>query len=125
MAVIAPAYLARPDQTDFIGVSRIQWTPLTQTTSDTGTPVTLPNGADRSIQVSGTFGAGGTVIVEGMLEEAGVYATLHDPFGNALSITAAGVYAIAEATVYIRPRVSAGDGTTALKVTLMTKGMPR
>jgi hypothetical protein len=47
------------------------------------------------------------------------YAALTDPQGNALDITTAKVEQIMELTRYIRPRVTAGDGTTSLTVTVM------
>lgn len=68
---------------------------------------------DRTMAVSGTFGAGGTVVLEGSIDRINWY-TLRDPQGNNLSFTAAGMRAVLENVPYIRPRVTAGDGTTAL-----------
>lgn len=77
----------------------------------------MPGSSVRSVQFTGTFGTGGTILLEGSNDGTN-YVTLTDPQGNAISKTAAGIEAIEETTVYIRPRVSAGDGTTSLVATL-------
>lgn len=93
----------------------VVWTGLLN--GDDGTPVQLYGSTIRSMQITGTFGSGGTILVEGSNDGTN-YATLTDPQGNAISKTAASIEAIEEVTRYIRPRVSAGDGTTTLVVTL-------
>lgn len=98
----------------------IQWTPMTNSGSDVGTPVEMPGSADRSVQVTGTFGTGGSVRIEGSNDGTN-YAVLTDPQGNALDITTAKIETIMELTRYIRPRVTAGDGTTSLTVTMLVK----
>jgi hypothetical protein len=48
------------------------------------------------------------------------WATLMNSQGTALgTLTAAVIHDIAQNTRFIRPRISAGDGATALKVTLV------
>lgn len=101
-------------------VAHVVWTPLAN--SDTGSPAPFQPGADRSVQVRGTFGAGGTVIIQGsndLLAAGATWATLTDPQGNALSFTAAGLEQVSEFTRWIRPNVTGGDGTTALTVTML------
>lgn len=71
---------------------------------------------DRTFQVTGTFGAGGTMVIEGTNDGVNYY-TLDDPQGIPLSITTAGIYQVIQVTLKMRPRVSAGDGTTSLVVT--------
>lgn len=88
---------------------------------DDGQPIELANFADRSVQVTGTFGLGGMVVIEGSLDGSN-YATLTDPQGNALAFAAAKIEAISEVVRWIRPRVTSGDGTTALTVTMLLKG---
>lgn len=88
------------------------------TTNDVGSAFTKVQWADRSIQVTGTFGAGGSLRWEGSNDGTNYYA-LTNPQGDALNITAAKVDAITEITAYARPRVTAGDGTTSLTVTLI------
>ena len=80
-----------------------------------GTPCEYAQWADRSVHVAGTFGVGGTIVIEGS-NNGSTYKTLTDPQGNALSFTAESIEAITELVRYIRPRVTAGDGTTAITV---------
>lgn len=89
--------------------------------ADDGTPVPWVQWADRSVQVTGTFGAGGNVKIEGSNDGGTTYALLNDPQGNVLDITAAKVEAIGEVTELVRPRVSAGDGTTSVLVTFVMR----
>ena len=96
----------------------ITWTGLLN--GDDGSPIEMPGSSDRSIQFTGTFGVGGTIVLEGSNDGTN-YVSLTDPQGNAISKTAAGIEAVMELTRYIRPRVTAGDGTTSLVATLLVK----
>ena len=87
------------------------WTPLAN--GDDGTPMKELRSGDRVVQVFGTFGASGTLILEGSLDGANWF-QLRDPSSTLISFTAAGGKAILEAVPYVRPRVTNGDGTTAL-----------
>jgi hypothetical protein len=80
----------------------------------------MPGFADRAVQIRGTFGAGGTVVIEGTIDGTN-YITLTDPQGNAISKTADSIESISEIVKLIRPRVTAGDGTTAISVTLLAR----
>lgn len=93
------------------------------TTNDRGAPIpeSFADYADRTVQVTGTFGAGGNLRVEGSNDDGTTYAALSDPQGNALNVTAAKVEAITEVTLWTRPFVSAGDGTTSLSVTVTAR----
>lgn len=67
-----------------------------------------------SFQVAGTFGAGGSVQMEGSNDNA-AWVKL-----SPAALVAAGFFAplaVNERPKYIRPNVTAGDGTTALTVT--------
>lgn len=99
-------------------VVRITWANMAN--GDDGTPVQHIQWADRSLQVVGTFGAGGNLRWEGSNDGTN-YATLTDPQGNALDITTAKIEQISEITAKARPRVTAGDGTTSLTVTLLLR----
>ena len=88
---------------------------------DDGAPVELSFLSDRSVQVVGTFGVGGAVVIEGSNDGVN-YATLTDPQGNALSVSAAKIESVMEVVRFIRPRVPAGDGTTSLSVVLLMVG---
>lgn len=76
--------------------------------------------SDRSVQVTGTLGAGGTLVWEGSNDGTN-WATLNTPAGTALSFTAAGLKQVLEGALYMRPRVTAGDGTTNLAVTVFAR----
>lgn len=89
----------------------ITWTGLLN--GDDGSRIEMPGHTWRSIQFTGTFGAGGTIVFEGSNDGTN-YVTLTDPQGNAISKTAAGLEQSEEVTRYVRPRVTAGDGTTNL-----------
>lgn len=90
----------------------VSWTPLTLTNAD-GEGVRYGGSGDRTIQITGTFGAGGTVVVEGSLDAINWFG-LRDPSSTLISFTASGLKAILENVVYVRPRVTAGDGTTSI-----------
>lgn len=95
-----------------------QWAGLTQASADTGAPAELPDYADRSVQIEGTLGVGGTVVIEGSNDGTN-YVLLTDPQGNNLTITAVNrMEQVQEITRFIRPRVTAGDGATSFTVTL-------
>lgn len=95
------------------------WTGLLN--GDTGSPQTGASLPDKSVQVSGTFGTGGSCSLKGS-NDGVTYFTLTDPQGNALVFTAAGMEQIAENPRYMRPEVTAGDGSTSLTVTTIEKG---
>lgn len=82
------------------------WSGMTE--ADTGAPADVSAYPDRSVQVVGTFG-GGTIRIEGSNDGTN-YSVLHDPQGNALDITVAGMRLIAENPKLIRPRATAGSG---------------
>ncbi len=103
------------------GATLVSWEGLKQ--GDTGAPFSLPHQNDRSVHVKGTFGVGGTCIIEGSNELVpATYATLNDPQGNILSITAEKIEVVLENVLGVRPRISAGDGTTVVDVYLLLVG---
>lgn len=89
------------------------WTGLAN--GDSGAAIEVFDYADLTVEVGGTLGTGGTCLWEGS-NGGTAYATLHDPGGNALSLTAAGLRQVLEIARYQRPRVSAGDGSTSISV---------
>lgn len=88
--------------------------------SDTGNPVQILDWADYSVQFDGTFGVGGTIIFQGSNDGTNWH-TLTDPQGNAVSKTVAAIEQVEEAVRYVRPNVTAGDGTTALVATMFMR----
>ena len=80
-----------------------------------GEELTMTGSADRSVQVVGTFGAGGTCVIEGSNDGVN-WSTLKDHLANVLSFTATGIQSIDQITRFIRPRVTSGDVTTNISV---------
>lgn len=98
----------------------ITWGPIAF--GDTCAPVMGVDWADRTVQIKGTFGAGGSVTLEGSNDETSpTYAALTDPQGNAITKTVASLEVIEESPLQVRPNVTAGDGTTALTVTVLAR----
>lgn len=82
---------------------------------DTGQPFSSPDyGGDATVTFEGTFGAGGSITLQGSNDNVNWY-PLTDPQGNAITKTAAAIETIEEAPLFMRPNVTAGDGTTALQ----------
>jgi hypothetical protein len=100
---------------------KVKWETVTAT-DNVGAAVEMGAFRDRSVQVIGDFGTGGTLVIEGSNDGGTTYATLTDPQGNALSFTAAGLEAITEMVGHIRPRLSAGSGTVDLDVYMFLGG---
>ena len=94
----------------------VVWTPLTTANAD-GTRAQLNRFPDKTVQVDGTFGAAGQVTIQGS-NDGSTWATLSDPVSNPLVLTSAGIKAVSENPLYIRPLAS-GDGTTSLTVRLL------
>lgn len=95
---------------------------------DHGTAISLSGSADKSVQVTGTLGVGGNVQVQGsnIVSPAVTFAstdfvTLTDPQGNALDVNTLKVEMITENTLFFRPRVTAGDGTTSVTVSVLVR----
>lgn len=103
---------------EFAGVRIQQWAALQN--GDDGQPTSFSNFADRSVQVGGVFGVGGTVVLEGTNDGLN-WATLHDSQGLSLSITGPKIAVILEPCFKVRPRVTAGDTDTAINVTAMMR----
>lgn len=106
------------------GVHAWAWDTLTN--GDSGGPLTDKDGAvafaDKTIQIKGTWGAGGTAVIEGS-NDGVAYFTLNDPQGVALSFDADALASILENPRYLRPRVTAGDGTTDLDVKIIGRAI--
>lgn len=94
---------------------------------DDGEPYVVGHRLVKSVQLYGTLGAGGNCNIEGTLDpvfdttgtklaggSAPTYAVLNDPQGNALGMNAAKIEQVQEHVTAIRPKISAGDGTTSL-----------
>lgn len=96
----------------------VHWSGLQN--GDTGQAIQMAEWADRSIHVVGAFGTGGTLLFEGS-NYGSNYASLNDGFGTTISFTAAGLKSVAEISLYVRPRVSAGNAQTLLDVHMLVR----
>lgn len=114
------AYTANHPDNPSIGINGWKW--LAIANGNDGTPILINRMTDRSVQVTGTFGAGGTIVIEGSNDGGTTWSTLNDIQASALSFTSARLEGIAEVATLIRPRVTAGDGTTSLNVYLVAVG---
>jgi hypothetical protein len=81
-------------------------------------PTDLIGFADHTVQVEGTFGAGGTCQILGSLDNIN-NRQLTDPQGNLLNIVSPAIKQVTEACLYMIPKISSGDGTTNLTVTAL------
>lgn len=95
---------------------------------DHGTAISMAGSADKSIQVLGTLGVGGNAQVQGsnVVSPTTTFAstdfvTLTDPQGNALDINSLKVEMITENTLFVRPKITAGDGTTSITVRMLVR----
>jgi hypothetical protein len=116
MAVVTPTVIYAPNG-NRNGVL-VTWSPLAN--GDTGGPVEGVDFADCTVQIGGTFGVGGSVTLQGS-NDGTQWDALTDPQGNAVTKTAVGIEVIEENPRYKRPSVTAGDGTTALTVSVWAR----
>lgn len=100
-------------------VKQVLWANLTTANAD-GAPLEWAAWTDKSIHFTGTFGAGGTVKLQGS-NNGSDWQDLGDPQGTAISKSAAALEQITEITRYVRPFVSAGDGSTSITATLIVR----
>ncbi len=100
------------------GVVVVTWSGMQN--GDVGDGVVSAMFADKSVQASGTFGVGGTAVLEGSTAVSGPsWALLNDPLGNPINLTAVTqVKEVLENPYQIRPRISGGDGSTSMTVQL-------
>jgi hypothetical protein len=119
MAITTGSLSPNPD----LHMLRYKWLDIPN--GNQGNAIAMGNYQDRTVQVVGTFGAGGSVTIQGSNDGGTTWAALSDPLGNALTFTAAGMKAITELPYEIRPSVTAGDGTTAIDVWLHMRGANR
>ena len=118
MAIVDHVPFPLPTWTDFDGVRVRQWRNLHN--GDEGQPITLARFNDKTVQISGTFGVGGTVEMEGSLDGA-IWTRLKDVFNVSLSATSEKLFTITEVPVYMRPVVTAGDANTDILVSILVR----
>lgn len=95
----------------------VTWTGLTQATSDSGAPIQEAWRGEKTFQVFGTFGASGNVVIEGSNDGTN-WSPLSNRQGTNMNFTTAGFNRSQDQPIFVRPRVTNGDGTTNLSVTV-------
>lgn len=110
-------YVASPLTTWKDKAHVITWANLSS--GDDGVPLEMPGSADRSVQVTGNFGSGGNLRVEGS-NDGSNWNTLTDPQGNDINITASKIEQVMEVVRYMRPRVTAGT-SVSLTVSILVR----
>lgn len=85
----------------------ISWLALAN--GDTGSPVQIPEFADRTVQFGKTGDAygGGTIVLEGSNDGA-TWFTLKSPLGTALSTAVNAMHAVLEVPQFVRPNLGGG-----------------
>ena len=96
----------------------VTWTALAN--GDDGQPVQFAQFADRTVQFTGTFGVGGTARFEGSNDGVN-WAPLTDPLGTTIDATGPRIKLAVESPAYVRPRITGGDGTTSINVSVLLK----
>lgn len=97
---------------------------LTSTNVD-GAPIgpNLAEFADRTVYLTGTWGAATAVIQGG---DGTIWLSLTDPQGNAISKTADAIEVVTEAPEFMRPSLStAGSGAEITVTMIMRRGFRR
>ena len=116
MAVISPTITAvgRGDG----GTVLVTWAAVTET--DTFGPVSLPEYAEKSVHVSGTFDSA-SVAIQGS-NDGTTYCSLFDASSTIIAITAAtSLKAILENTVHVKPLATSGGATQSLSVFMLCR----
>lgn len=101
---------------DEIGVLNVGWVGLLN--GDTGLPVTMTSKFWKmTVQAVGTFGAGGSIALEGSNDGTN-YSALKDVANATVAMTDTSIIRVEGVPRFVRPKVTAGDGTTNITVNL-------
>ena len=92
-----------------------QW--LAIPNGDTGSVIERPDFIAGTITIEGTFSTGGSCTLEGSNNGTDYY-TLKDPQDADITLLAGGIKNIRELPRYMRPTVTAGDGSTLIDVSI-------
>ena len=112
MATIA---VAKGSSADTIHARTYIWEALVSGSLD-GESIELPDHADKSVQVVGTFDTA-TIALQGSNDGTN-WESLSDPQGNAIEMTSTGLKQILENTRFVRPLVTSVGGSTDVDVFL-------
>jgi hypothetical protein len=100
----------------------VTWTGLLN--GDDGAPFEAADFDRDTLQATGTFGTGGSITMQGSNDGTN-WVTLTDEANAALTFTAAGGDRAVQNFRFVRPIVTAGDGTTSLVTTALLLGWRR
>ena len=98
------------------GVHQTLWVAMAN--GDTGAPQSNSTLPLKCFALTGTFGVGGSCRLMGS-QDGTTWMAVKDREGNAVVLTAAGSRDVTENPRFMRPEVTAGDGTTALVASLI------
>lgn len=106
MAEIAVA----PQTNHAFGDAKIYlWETITATNQE-GSAVNVSATNDIAVQMLGDFGTSGDIVIQGSIDGGTTWATLNDPQGDPIVITAASIIQVQENVQLIRPINAAGTG---------------
>ena len=95
------------------------------TTADTtGTAISIPGAADRTVQFIADTAGAATAILEGSLDN-NTFFPLVDGQGNAISFTSSGGELVAENVLWVRPRLSTAGSGALWSVLLLSRSTMR
>ncbi len=78
--------------------------------------------ADRSMQVTGTFG--GCTIAAAGSNDGSTYVTLRDGLGADAALTAPGITQVYESTMSLIPTIASASGSTDVDITVLCRRGP-
>lgn len=88
---------------------------------DTANPALIDRPThDMMLQVTGTFSGSAVVGLEGSVDGV-AYAPLLDMDGQAISLGAAGIVSVRPGAYYVRPTLTAGDGSADVLIKLLVR----
>jgi hypothetical protein len=100
------------------------WAGLLQSSLDTGSGVSVADATEIMVMIaSGTLGAGGAITWEGSLDNTNWF-PLSSRIGTPAAIVQTALLTptmVQERPLFVRPRVTAGDGTTTLVAAVVSK----
>jgi hypothetical protein len=107
----------------------VSWAGLLQSSTDVGGAAAVPNLAeDLTVQLSGTLGTGGAVTMQGSNDgtnwgdlHTGGYLASDDSEPLVLLNAVGMIRRLVERPLFVRPKVTAGDGDTDLVVTMVAR----
>lgn len=95
--------------TNMVGTNVHKATWLALATSDVGSNLSHAAYADKTVQISGTFG-GATATLKGSNDSGTMWFTLNDLDGSPISVTTAAMVGVRENPELVRPEVAGGSG---------------